>query len=306
MAQGWPLLSQGQRPVYPEPRLLEHLSPELSTTHTATHNTKEGQRECLDCLGWSGCPQGGWQCPNAQWSEVITVLYKGSRHQLHRVTSLIRWGWGAHGSSAGLSHLLAGGACFPRTEETVTRRSSDAGKGTWAWQPRAWSGESGTDSWSHMGQRPDEPGRAGSQAAASTCPQHRCGCGTHLAQPWSCPQVPPWSPQAPWGCNPRAGQAGLRPPPPPPPHGPVQRDTQPEELITGSTLIVAEAPSRGRTETQKESPTRPTPSSEGGCRGGQRAEWRVSPTSFPKKEIREFQEQSRGSKGQEPRAKRAG
>lgn len=101
MAQGRPLLSQGQRCIYPVPRLQEHLSPELSRTHTATHNTKEGQRECLDCLGWSGCPQGGWQRPNAQWSEVITVLYKGSRHQLHRVTSLIRWGWGRMAAALG-------------------------------------------------------------------------------------------------------------------------------------------------------------------------------------------------------------
>lgn len=43
------------------------------------------------------------------------------------------------------------------------------------------------------------------------CPEHQCACGTRLAQPWSCPQVPPWFPQSPWGCNPGAGQAGLRP-----------------------------------------------------------------------------------------------
>lgn len=144
-------------------------------------------------------------------------------------------------------------------------------------------------------------------SSCSTCPQHSCGCGTHLAQPWSCPRSPPGLPRPLGAATQELARQGSDPPsPPPPPHGPVRRDTQPEELITGSTLIVAEAPSRGRTETQKESQARPTPSSGGGCRGGRRAKWRVSPTSFPKKEIREFQERPRGSKGQEPRAKPAG
>lgn len=108
------------------------------------------------------------------------------------------------------------------------------------------------------GQTPGEPGRAGSQAAASTVPS------THLAQPWSCPQVPPWFPQSPWGCHPGAGQAGLRPI-----HtGAGPKAPQPEELIAGSTLIVAEAPSSGRTETRREGQARPTPSSGGGAAGG--------------------------------------
>lgn len=40
---------------------------------------------------------------------------------------------------------------FQGREGTVTRRDSEAGKDTWAWRPRAWSGESGTDSEPHRG-----------------------------------------------------------------------------------------------------------------------------------------------------------
>lgn len=34
-------------------------------------------------------------------SGLITVLYKGSRHQLHRVTSVIRWEWGRMAAALG-------------------------------------------------------------------------------------------------------------------------------------------------------------------------------------------------------------
>lgn len=195
MAQGWPLLSQGQRRVYPVPRLQEHLSPELSRTHTATHNTKEGQSECLDCLGWSGCPQGGWQCPNAQWSEVITVLYKGSRHQLHRVTSRIRWGWGHMAAALGFLICWLAELAFRRR-----KGPSPGGVRRLVRAPGRGSRGPGLESLAHTlgatwGRGQMSQAEQGSQAAASTCPQHRCGCGTHLARPWSCPQVPPGLPR---------------------------------------------------------------------------------------------------------------
>lgn len=203
---------------------------------------------------------------------------------------------------------LAVSACFPRAErkgpsQDGPQKAVAAERLVWkAWPCGAMSGQMRGES--------RQSGRRVLCAPAPVCPRH-----PRWHEPRSCPQDHPWSPRPPAGLQYSPTREPARPGSDPHPQGPVRGDTQPEEPKAGLpadhfTLIVAEAPHRGRREIQAEGRAQTMPSGAGRGRGhGGRSGRRGSSQSGPqasrqREEIPEPEQQSKGKR--KPRAQSRG